>query len=47
MTRRIAVLAGTILMMGFVAACDQVQVTQTRGYLKAIQSKDYSHRTRD
>lgn len=47
MTRRIPVLAGIILVMGFIAACDQVPVTQSQGYLKASQSKDYSHRTRD
>lgn len=47
MTRRIATLAGTILILGFIAACDRVPVTQSQGYLRASQSKDYSRRERD
>lgn len=47
MTRRIAALAGTILVIGFIAACDRVPVIQSQGYLGASQSKDYGHRERD
>jgi len=45
--RRGASLAGMIVIAYLVAACDQASVTQSQGYLKASQSKTYSHRERD
>ncbi|GEM_PF-3741935 len=45
--RRATSLAGMIVVAYLVTACDQASVTQSQGYLKASQSKTYSHRERD
>lgn len=45
--RRATSLTGMIVVAYLVTACDQASVTQSQGYLKASQSKTYSHRERD